>query len=124
MAKKISKKKKRKLKKMVIQNASSGDEEVLETPEAIHTTIVSETTLIIAPEVSFTKSSHEEARTSEIPTNVSDTGVNVTMGEVASKIEHQGSVPLPPFISPDPSFTHSPTFDNIIKQPFTTLFSS
>ncbi|CAI9290648.1 unnamed protein product [Lactuca saligna] len=40
-----------------------------------------EKTVIIPPEVSSAKSSHEEVRTSNITTNVSDTDVNVIMGE-------------------------------------------
>lgn len=34
------------------------------------------------------------------------------------------STSLPPFVSINPTATHSPTFDNIINQPITSLFSS
>ncbi|CAI9271538.1 unnamed protein product [Lactuca saligna] len=34
------------------------------------------------------------------------------------------SISLPPFVSTTPVVTHSPTFDNILNQPITSLFSS
>ncbi|CAI9263102.1 unnamed protein product [Lactuca saligna] len=72
-----------KKRKLVLQNESSKDEEVPETPEAILSkTILSlEKTQVTPPEVLLTKSSYEEVQISDITTNVSDTNVNVTMGE-------------------------------------------
>ncbi|CAI9280023.1 unnamed protein product [Lactuca saligna] len=50
--------------------------------------LVLEKTPVIPLEVSLTKSSHEEVRNSDILTHVSDTDVNVTLGEGDSNIEH------------------------------------
>lgn len=98
-------------------------------------------TAVKPPKVSTTKSSIEEVRTSDILTNVSDTGVDVSMGEgdiskVASTTQ-QGTpiivsietptstfVSLPQYIIPLTSTTDSPTFQTIIDQPFTSIFSS
>ncbi|CAI9290482.1 unnamed protein product [Lactuca saligna] len=143
MAKHLSKKKKTKKRKFVILTESSEDEEVIETPEA--TPIIEPSspkkTTVIPLGVSSAKSFHEEARTSDIPTHISDTDVNVTMGEgdlhkEAPKSVHgtpvilpietitSTSISLPPHIIPNTSSTDSPTFENIINQPFTTIFSS
>ncbi|CAI9277813.1 unnamed protein product [Lactuca saligna] len=84
MAKKISKKnKKTKNRKLVIPTESSEEEEVPETPEPepIIKLTSPEKTVVIPSAVSSTKSSHEEVRTSDITKNISDTDVNVIMGE-------------------------------------------
>ncbi|CAI9277067.1 unnamed protein product [Lactuca saligna] len=83
IAKKISKKKKKTKKKQLVipTQSSKEEEEVPETPEPINEPTSPEKTVIITPEVSYAKSSHEEVRTSYVTTNVYDTGVNVIMGE-------------------------------------------
>ncbi|CAI9285288.1 unnamed protein product [Lactuca saligna] len=100
---------------------------------------------VIPPEVSTAESIHEEVRTSGITANISNMDVNVIMGEEVSNTSTQGNphlvvsstfvtslvdtiVSLPPFLIPTstkshPS-THSPTFDNIMQQPITSLFLS
>ncbi|CAI9286329.1 unnamed protein product [Lactuca saligna] len=84
LAKRISKKKKKiKTQQLVIPTESSEEEEMPETPKA---TLITETsspkkTTIIPPKVSSAKPFHEEARTSDITIYVSDTNVNVNMGE-------------------------------------------
>lgn len=97
--------------------------------------------VVVPPEVSSTKSSHVEVRILEITANISDTGANVIMGEgdlskdttqssqgtpVIVSVEPISStfVSLPLFIIPTSSTTDSPTFQNIIDQPFTSIFSS
>ena len=137
MAKHISQKnKKKKTRKLVISNESTEDDEwIPETPEANLNTECSnpEQTIVIPPEASVSKSSHEEARTIDVPVNVSNTDTNVTMGEGDSKIDNQGNpdtiitetfVSLPPQIIPITSTIDSPTFENIINQPFTSIFCS
>ncbi|CAI9287135.1 unnamed protein product [Lactuca saligna] len=99
--------------------------------------LVLQKTSVIPPEVSLTKSSHEEVRISDIITHVSDTDVNVTMGEgdstkqppmITQGIIETSSVntlvSVPPFIIPTIPVSSSPTFDHIINQPITSLFSS
>ncbi|CAI9261298.1 unnamed protein product [Lactuca saligna] len=144
MAKKISKKKKKtKKRQLVIPTESSKEEEGLETPELepIIEPTFPEKIVVIQPEVSSTKSSHDDVRTLDINANVSDTGVNVIMGEgdlskettqppqgtpITISVEPITStfVSLPPYIIPTTSTTDSPTFQNIIDQPFTSIFSS
>ncbi|CAI9285071.1 unnamed protein product [Lactuca saligna] len=81
MAKRTSKKKKKsKTRKLVIPTESSEAEAVIETTTSPKISSP-EKTIVIPPDVSTTKSLHEEVRTSDIPTNVSNTDVNVTMGE-------------------------------------------
>ncbi|CAI9265949.1 unnamed protein product [Lactuca saligna] len=111
MAKHISKKKK--TTSMMIISTESTDEEdewILETLEANvqkDTSTPSQTT-IIPPKDSVAKSFAEEARTSDILAYVSNTDANVIIGEDDSKKDEQDS----------------PTFENVIKNPFTSLFSS
>ncbi|CAI9290649.1 unnamed protein product [Lactuca saligna] len=59
-----------------LKYGSSPTSNVVRKPHITH-----QGTVIIPPEVSSAKSSHEEVRTSNITTNVSDTDVNVIMGE-------------------------------------------
>ncbi|CAI9280471.1 unnamed protein product [Lactuca saligna] len=138
MAKHISKKKKK--SKMIISSESTTDEDetIPETPEANlqkYTSTPSQTA-VIPPEGSVAKSLSEEARTSDILVNVSHTDTNVIMGEYDSKKDDQGKpstitsetfISFPPQITPIiliTSTTDSPTFENIIKHPITSLFSS
>lgn len=120
---------------MTIESIEDEDERIPKTPEANLNKEIStpEQTTIIPPEISIPKSSHEEARTSDIPVNVSNMSTNVTMGEGDSKKDEQGNpdsviletlVSLPPQITPITSTIYSPTFQNIINQPFTSIFSS
>ncbi|CAI9265512.1 unnamed protein product [Lactuca saligna] len=137
MANHISKKIKK--QNLVLQKVSSEEEEVLKTPEAVlsKSLLTPEQTKIISPEVLLTKSSYEEVRTSDILTHISNTVVNVTMGEGESNQEFpmvtKGNietstvstlVSLPPFIIPTHPILSSPTFTQILNQPFTSLFSS
>ncbi|CAI9277037.1 unnamed protein product [Lactuca saligna] len=137
MAKHISKKIKK--RKLVLQKVSSEEEEVPKTLESILSMKKStpKQTPVIPPEVSLTKSSDEEVRTSGIITHVSDKDVNVTMGEgdlnKEPPVTTQGIietstintlVSLPPFIIYIISISSSLTFGHIIIQPITSLFSS
>ncbi|CAI9298987.1 unnamed protein product [Lactuca saligna] len=94
-------------------------------------------TSVIPPEVSITKSFHEEVRTSGISTHVSNMDVNVNMGEGVSKNGHpvstQGiretsvittTTSLPSFVSTVTTTIHSPTFDQVMNQPITYVFPS
>ncbi|CAI9283831.1 unnamed protein product [Lactuca saligna] len=140
MAKHISKKKKKKKRKMIICSESTADEDetIPETPKAdLHKeSSTPAPTDVIPPEESVAKSVFEEARTSDILVNVSNSDANVIMGEDASHKADQGKtsdvtseivVSFPPQLTPiipTTSTTDSPTFENIIKQPITSLFSS
>ncbi|CAI9302356.1 unnamed protein product [Lactuca saligna] len=97
--------------------------------------LTSKLILVIPPEVSISKSFLEELRTLDISTHVSDMDVNVNMGEGVSEKEHPVSTQcileisiittntsLPPFITTVSTTTHSPTFDQVINQPITSLF--
>ncbi|CAI9283413.1 unnamed protein product [Lactuca saligna] len=124
----------------IISSESTADEDetIPETPEANlqKDTFTPSQTTVVPPEDSIAKSLSEEARTSDILVNVSNTDANVIMGEDASKKEDQGKpsivtletfVSFPPKITPvipTTSTTDSPTFKNIIKHPITSLFSS
>ncbi|CAI9278674.1 unnamed protein product [Lactuca saligna] len=125
---------------MIIYSESTADEDetIPETPEAnLHKDTSTPTqTVVIPPKDLVSKSLSEEARTSNILVNISNTDENAIMGEDDSKKENQGKpstvtsetfVSLPPQITPvitTTSTTDSPTFENIIKQPITSLFSS
>ncbi|CAI9272958.1 unnamed protein product [Lactuca saligna] len=132
MAKQFSQREKKNTQKLIITTESTEDEgeRILETPEAnLHKeSSTPEQTMVIPPEDSSAKSSHEEARTSDINENLSHTDVNVNMGEGDVKTEAQGNpdtiVSLPPQIRPITSTTDSPTFKNIINQTFTSIFYS
>ncbi|CAI9260818.1 unnamed protein product [Lactuca saligna] len=136
MAKHISKKKKKKSKMIISSESTADDDETIpETPEVnLHKeTSTPAHTYIIPPEDSVAKSLSKEAQTSDIIVNVSNTDANVIMGEDDSKNETQGKpstvtsetfVSFPPQITPiipTTSTTNSPTFENIIKQPITSL---
>ncbi|CAI9287134.1 unnamed protein product [Lactuca saligna] len=129
IAKCLSKKKKTKTRKLVIQDESFGDKVILEAPEITLTKEISypENTIVIPPEDSIAKSFNEEVRTSEISTNISNMDVNVNMGEgdlnqeapksthgtpVILPIDNVTStiVSLPPYIIPNTSITSSHTF--------------
>ncbi|CAI9277071.1 unnamed protein product [Lactuca saligna] len=137
MAKNISKKKKRKL---ILFSDSIADEiEVIpETAEAvlINGSSKADTLVTQPPEVSIAKTVTVEARTSEIPVNISDVDTNVIMGDDTSNNAAKGNTSnvvseslisspsqITPII-PTTSTTDSPTFTHIISHPFTTLFSS
>ena len=93
-------------------------------------------TNIIPPGVSTTESIYEEVRTLGITANISNMDANVTMGEGVSNTAAQGNPHLVvistfetslidiPTSTNSPASTHSPTFDNIMQQPITSLFSS
>ncbi|CAI9283832.1 unnamed protein product [Lactuca saligna] len=95
MAKHISKKKKKKKRKMIICSESTADEDetIPETPKAdLHKeSSTPAPTDVIPPEESVAKSVFEEARTSDILVNVSNSDANVIMGEDAShKADQEG----------------------------------
>ncbi|CAI9263419.1 unnamed protein product [Lactuca saligna] len=73
MAKHMSKKKKTKSRKLVIQEESSGDKVILETPEATLTKEISspEKTTVIPPEVSLAKSFHYKVLLLSFPLKMS-----------------------------------------------------
>ncbi|CAI9303222.1 unnamed protein product [Lactuca saligna] len=125
MAKHLQQKKSKKLRKLILGNISTDEEEVIpDTPEAI----------LVG----------ENLKADDINVNISNTGTNVIMGldnakpddsenakiksPKTTKGDDQGIViptseiivPLPPITST----TYSPTFENIINTPFTSLFSS
>ncbi|CAI9282806.1 unnamed protein product [Lactuca saligna] len=100
-------------------------------------------TTIIPPGISNVESVTEEVRTSSIPVNMSNMDINVSMGEGVLTTEPQGkpiivisstfdtstissNLSLPPFVSTVsttlPPTTYSPTFDQILQQPITSLF--
>ncbi|CAI9302875.1 unnamed protein product [Lactuca saligna] len=136
ITKHLSKKKKKKSRKLVITNESTEeDERIPETPDLdlIKELSTPEQTSFIPPEDSNVKSSNEATRTLDIPVYVSNMDTNVNMGEEGSKDEIQGNpisttsetfVSLPPQITLVTSTTDSPTFEHIINQPFTSIFSS
>ncbi|CAI9260639.1 unnamed protein product [Lactuca saligna] len=115
MAKHISKKKKKK-SKMIISSESTTDEDetIPETPEVdLHKqSSTPAQTDVIPPEDSVAKSVSEEARNPDILVN-----------DVISEIVVSFPPQLTPIV-PTTSTTDSPTFENIIKQPITSLFSS
>ncbi|CAI9268500.1 unnamed protein product [Lactuca saligna] len=137
MAKHISKKKQRNL---VISSDSTADEiEVIpETPETvlIKESSKADTSVTQPPKVSSAKIVTVEARTSDIPINISDMDTIFIMDEDTlnnaakgntSNVVCESLISLPsqttPII-PTTSTTDSPTFTHIISHPFTTLFSS
>ncbi|CAI9263901.1 unnamed protein product [Lactuca saligna] len=136
MAKHLSKKKKKKSRKLVTTNESTEeDERIPKTPDLdlIKALSTPEQTSVIPPEDLNVKSSNEATRTLDIPVHVSNTDTNVNMGEAGPKDDIQGNpistnsetfVSLPPQITLVTSTTDSPTFINIINQPFTSIFSS
>ncbi|CAI9296672.1 unnamed protein product [Lactuca saligna] len=95
-----------------------------------------DTSVSTPPEASIAKIVTVEARTSDIPVNISEMDTNVIMGDDDSNKAAKGnplsvvsdsSISLPPQITlivPITSTTDSPTFANILSQPFTTLFPS
>ncbi|CAI9270220.1 unnamed protein product [Lactuca saligna] len=129
-------KKKKKTRKLFISTKSTDeDERIPETPEFTHLVQNStpEKTDVIPPEVSIAKSIFKEVRTSGIPAHISNTDANVDMGKGGSKHEDQGhvistpfktSVSVTPSTIPITSTTDSPTFEQIINQPITSIFSS
>ncbi|CAI9260334.1 unnamed protein product [Lactuca saligna] len=134
MAKQISQREKKKSHKLFITTESTEDEDehIPETPEVKLTkeSLTPEQTMVISPKDSSAKLFHKEARNLDINANVSHTDVNVSMGDGESKTAAQGNidslVSLPPQITPITPFTSTtdpPTFENIINQPFTSIFS-
>ncbi|CAI9282452.1 unnamed protein product [Lactuca saligna] len=137
MAKQISKNNKR---RVILTSESTADEgeTILETPEAdlIKDSSQLDTSVSTPPKVLIAKIVTVEARTSDISVNISDMDTNVIMGEDDSNKAAKGNlssvvsysfISLPQQITPIvpiTSTTDSPTFANIISQPFTTLFSS
>ncbi|CAI9290462.1 unnamed protein product [Lactuca saligna] len=138
MAKHISKKKKK--SRVIISSNSTADENetIPETPEADLQNDSShlESTDVMPPEASVAKTVSVEARTSDIFVNISHIDENVTLGEDALHTGDKGKpsdvtpyiiVSLPAQLTPiipTTSTTDSPTFENIIKQPITSLFCS
>ncbi|CAI9302475.1 unnamed protein product [Lactuca saligna] len=137
MEKQISQKKRR---RVILSSESTADEgEII--PETLKATLIKDssqldTSVSTPPEALFAKTVSVEARTSDIPVNISDMDTNVIMGEDDSNKAAKGnpsSVVSDSFISlptqitpivPITSTTDSPTFGNIISQPFTSFFSS
>ncbi|CAI9269887.1 unnamed protein product [Lactuca saligna] len=137
MAKQLSKKKKRR----VILTSESTAEEGETVPETLETVLIKyssrvDTSVITPPEVSIAKTVTVEARISGIPINITDMDTNVIMGEDDSNKATKGNpsnvvsdsfISLPSQIAPIIPITStidSPTFSNIISQPFTTYFPS
>ncbi|CAI9299445.1 unnamed protein product [Lactuca saligna] len=135
MDKHISKKK----CKLILSSDSTADEiEVIpETPEAVLISESSKADTLVTqqPEVLIAKTITMEARTLDIPVNISDMDTNVIMGEDTSNNAAKGNtlnvvseslISFPSQITPiiPTSTTDSPTFTHIISHPFTTLFSS
>ncbi|CAI9290611.1 unnamed protein product [Lactuca saligna] len=91
-------------------------------------------TTITPLEVVITKSVTEEVPISNIIANICNAGAHISMSVVSlsqgihvivsSKSISTTSVSLPPFIIPIVPTSSSPTFTQILNQPFTTLFSS
>ncbi|CAI9299159.1 unnamed protein product [Lactuca saligna] len=137
MAKQLSKKKKQ-IVILTSESAADEGETILETPEAdlLEDSSHVDTFVITPPEVSLAKTVIVEAQTSDIPVNIYDMDTNFIMGEDESNKETKGNhsnvvpdsfISLPSHITPiipTTSTTDSPTFANIISQPFTTLFPS
>ncbi|CAI9271247.1 unnamed protein product [Lactuca saligna] len=137
MAKQLSKKKKRRVI-LTLESTADEGETIPETPEAdlLKDSSHVDTSVITPPEVSLAKTITVEARTSDIPVNIFDMDTNVIMGEDDSNKQTKGNpsnvvsdsfISLPSHttpIIPTTSTTDSPTFANIISQPFTTLFPS
>ncbi|CAI9303286.1 unnamed protein product [Lactuca saligna] len=127
MAKHLSQPKKKNTKKareiFSSSESTEEDERVPETPEitSILTSSILETTVIIIPEVSIAKSIFEEVRTSGLGENVSkdaDQGPFIsTPFESLVSITPTSTIPLT-------STTISPTFEHILNQPITSMFSS
>ncbi|CAI9260678.1 unnamed protein product [Lactuca saligna] len=110
MAKQISKKKKR---RVILSSEFTADEgeTIPETPEAdlIKDSSQLDTSVSTPPEVSIAKTVTVEARTSDIPVNISDMDTNVIMGEDDSNKATKGNpssvvsdsfISLPPQITP------------------------
>ncbi|CAI9262920.1 unnamed protein product [Lactuca saligna] len=127
MEKNLSQPKKKKTKKprKIVSSSESTeeDERVPETPEvtSILTSSIPETTIIITPEVSIAKSIFEEVRISGLGKNVSkdaDQGPFIfTPFESFVSVTPTSTIPLT-------STTISPTFEHILNQPITSMFSS
>ncbi|CAI9261705.1 unnamed protein product [Lactuca saligna] len=118
-----TKKKTKKARKIVLSSESTeGDERVPETPETtIITSSIPETTIIFTPEVSISKSLVKEVRTSGLSENVSK---DATQGSfISTPFETFVSVP-PTSTIHSTSTTISPTFEHILNQPITSMFSS
>ncbi|CAI9286980.1 unnamed protein product [Lactuca saligna] len=137
MATQISKKK---MHRVILSSDSTTDEGDI-IPETLEATLIKDssqldTSVSRPPEASIAKIVTLEARTSDIPVNISDMDTNVIMGEDDSNKAARGKpssvvsdsfISLPPQITPIvpiTSTTDSSTFANIISQPFTTIFSS
>lgn len=132
---------------MILGNISTNEEQVIpDTSEAILVVDNSKAgdTMVVLPKVLNVESFYKETKTSDINVNVYNTDTNVIMGSdnakpdgsenaktespKTAKGDDQGIViptseiimSLPP-ITPT---TDSPTFENIINTPFTSLFSS
>ncbi|CAI9268433.1 unnamed protein product [Lactuca saligna] len=130
-AKHISKKKKN--GRVIISSESTTDEtEIIpETLKADH-----QKDNVIPPKVSIAKTVSVEAQTSDIFVNISNMDASITMGEDASHVTVKGkssdvtpdtTVSFSSLVTPiilTTSTTDSPTFANIIQQPFTSLFFS
>ncbi|CAI9294101.1 unnamed protein product [Lactuca saligna] len=118
------KKKTKKARKIVSSSESTEeDERVPETLEvtSILTSSILETTVIITPKVSISKSIFEEVRTSGLGENVSK---NANQGPfISTPFESLVSV-TPTSNIPLTSTTIPPTFEHIINQPITSVFSS
>ncbi|CAI9269825.1 unnamed protein product [Lactuca saligna] len=127
MAKHLSqptKKKTKKARKIVLSNESTEeDERVPDTPEvtSILTSSIPETTVIFTPEVSIAKSLVEEVRTSGLGENVSKDAAQGSF--ISTPFETFVSVP-PTSTIPPTSTTISPTFEHMLNQPITSMFSS
>ncbi|CAI9270122.1 unnamed protein product [Lactuca saligna] len=129
MAKHLSQPKKKKTKKaqkiVLSSESTEEDERVPETPEvtSILTSSIPETTVIFTPEVSIAKSRSifEEVRTSNLSENFSKDAAQGLF--IFTPFETFVSIP-PTSTIPPTSATISPTFEHILNQPITSMFSS
>ncbi|CAH1435832.1 unnamed protein product [Lactuca virosa] len=106
-------------------NINSGEQTITSLPEK---------TIITPPWVSHSKSNMEEEKTSNINVNLSNKDVNVHMGDGSSTTTvDTTAVPPPPLhLSPPKTSTIlpisilvvSPTFQAVMNEPITSLFSS
>lgn len=95
---------------------------------------IPEQTSVIPPEVSYAKSNMKEVGTLDINADICDIDVNVNKGDgistsfaVSSTFKTFGidtTTSLPPYVAPTslPISICSPTFQNILNQPITSLF--
>ncbi|CAI9279740.1 unnamed protein product [Lactuca saligna] len=127
MAKHISKKQRKKLQKCVIKDDSTEDEVIPKTPISITSTVATIFHVIMTIEPSQVSTQTPIVLTPPVVSDVETTHPQGTSHTIVSSTFETSTIDtsttLPPFVS-TPIDTHSPTFDNILDQPITSLFSS